>query len=119
MLSDPQSVTVNSVAISLPVISRGVNNSVYQAADGNHKLTLSHTYAKRIRRVARWDFRKLAANQFDTTQNQYYSGAWYLVCDQPIAGYLAADLKLQSDGFLAFLAASSYAKITNLLGGES
>jgi len=119
MLADPQSVTVNSVAISLPTITRGTNLSVYQSSDGNNKLSLSHTYGKRIRRVCRWDFRKLAANQFDTTINQYYSGAFYLVCDQPLAGYTAAELKLQSDGWLAYLAASSYAKITNFLGGET
>lgn len=119
MLADPQSVTVNSVAISLPTTTRAVDRSVYTSSDGNSKLSLQHTYAKRIRRVVRWDFRKLAANQFDTTLNQYYSMASYLVFDLPVAGFTAAEVKLQSDGFLAYLAASSYAKITNLLGGET
>lgn len=119
MLADPQSVTVNSVAISLPTVARGVNNSIYQSADGNTKLSLADTYGKRVRRVVRMDFRKLAANQFDTTINQYYTGAVYLVVDQPLAGYTAAELKLQIDGFLAYLTASSNAKITNLLGGET
>jgi len=59
MLADPQSVTVNAVAISLPTVRRGVDTSTYRAADGNTELVLSHSYGKRVRRVVRLIFRKL------------------------------------------------------------
>jgi len=42
MFADPQSVTVNSVAQSLPAIAREANASVYQKDDATYKLTISH-----------------------------------------------------------------------------
>lgn len=119
MLADPQSVTVNAVAISLPAVERGTNKSAYQAADGNSRLRLEHTYGKRTRRVVRWDFQKIAADPLISAQNIKYTGSCYLVFDLPETGYTAAEAKLQSDGFLAYLTATSGAKITALLGGES
>lgn len=119
MLADPQSITVNSVAISLPAVSRGADTSRYASADGNTKLTLQHSYGKRTRRVVRLDFKKIAADPLNAGLNLEFSGSCYLVFDLPVVGYTAAEAKLQSDGFLAYLTASSGAKITALLGGES
>jgi len=119
MLADPQSVTVNSVAISLPAVRRGDDQSKYLAADGNTELVMSSKYGTRIRRMARLNFRKIAANPLDSSVNLQYTGSCYLVFDLPVIGYTAAEAKLQSDGFLAYLTASSGAKVTALLGGES
>lgn len=119
MLTDPQSVTINSVAIPLPRTSVGVNSGIYTAADGNTKLSLSHTYGKRTRRLIRLDFSKIAADPLISSQNIKFTGSCYLVFDLPITGYTAAEAKLQSDGFIALLGASSGAIVTRLLGGES
>jgi len=117
--ADPQSVTVNSVAISMPRTGFLPNAGVFTSADGNTKLTVSDTYgAKRTRRSIRMDFAKIAADPLISAQNIRYSGSVYLVVDQPITGYTAAELKLQIDGFLAYLTASTGAKVTQLLGGE-
>nr|UJQ84918.1 MAG: hypothetical protein 2 [Leviviridae sp.] len=62
MLADPQSVTINAVAQSLPAIARGVNTSTYQKDDGTVKLSFAHQYGKRTRRTARLDFSKIVAD---------------------------------------------------------
>lgn len=119
MLADPQTVTVNAVALSLKAVSRQDNASSYQTNDGNTRLTLSSTYAKRTRRTARLDFSKIAADPLVSSTNIKYTGSVYLVFDLPVTGYTPAEAKLQSDGFLAWLSASSGAVVTALLGGES
>lgn len=119
MLADPQSVTVNSVAISLPTVRRGDDQSTYRSADGNTELVVSSAYGKRTRRTARLNFRKIAADPLNSSTNLEYTGSCYLVFDLPVVGYTPAEVKLQSDGFLAYLTASSGAKVTALLGGES
>jgi hypothetical protein len=119
MLADPQSVTINAVANSLPAISRGVNTSTYQKDDGNVVLAISHSYGKRTRRSIRLDHSKVAADPLISSQNIKYSMSAYLVIDVPPTGYTVTEAKQIVDGLLAYLTASSGAKVTSVLGGES
>jgi hypothetical protein len=117
--ADPQTVTVNAVAIALPRTGYQPNAGVFTSNDGLNKLTVSNTYgAKRTRRSMRWDFAKIAADPLAPALNGRFTGSFYIVLDQPVIGYTVAELKLQMDGFLAFLTASSGAKLTQLAGGE-
>lgn len=118
-LSDPQSVTINAVAISLPRTSTDTNASSYQSNDGLVKETVSHQYGKRNRHLARIDHSKIAADPFSSTLNAKYSMAAYIVIDVPPVGYTAAEAKQVVDGFIAQLNASSGALITKILGGEN
>jgi hypothetical protein len=116
--ADPQSITINAIALSLPRVASEPSGK-FTTNDGNTSISVSDTYgAKRTRRSIRLDFQKVAADPLISAQNILYSGSVYLVVDQPITGYTVAELKLQIDGFLAYLSASSGAKITQLLGGE-
>lgn len=119
MLADPQSVTINAVAQSLPAVARGVNTSAYQKDDGTVKLSISHNYGKRTRRTCRLDFSKIAADPLVSSQNIKYSMSAYLVVDTPITGFTVAEAKQVVDGLTAYLTASSGAKVTSVLGGES
>jgi len=119
MLADPQSVTINAVANSLPCISRGVNLSSYQKDDGTVKLSISHNYGKRTRRAARLDFSKIAADPLVSAQNIKYSMSAYLVIDVPPTGFTVAETKYVVDALTAYLTASSGAKVTAIAGGES
>jgi hypothetical protein len=119
MLADPQTVTISSVAQTLPAIGRGVNTSSYQKDDGTVKLTVSHSYGKRTRRTARLDFSKIAVDPLVSAQNIKYSMSAYLVIDTPITGFTVAEAKAIVDGLTAYLTASSGAKVTSILGGES
>jgi len=117
--ADPQSVTINAVAISMPRTSSGVNSGTFTAADGQTQLLVSHAYGKRTRRTIRLNSSKVAADPLLPTQNVKLSNSVYLVIDAPVAGFTNTELKQAVDGFLAALTASSGAKITQLLGGEN
>lgn len=119
MLSDPQSVTINAVAISLPRTSVGKDSASYTAADGNTKLSLNHSYGKRVRRVIRLESSKVAPDPLISSTNIKYGLSTYLVVDLPVTGYTAAEAKLITDGFISALSASSGALMLRLLGGES
>lgn len=117
--ADPQSVTINAVAISLPRTSSGVNSGTFTSSDGNARLSVSHAYGKRIRRTIRLDSSKIASDPLLPAQNIKLSDSVYLVIDAPTSGVTNTELKQHVDGFLAALTASSGAKITQLLGGEN
>lgn len=119
MFTDPQSITINSVAQTLPRTGVGPSSASYSKDDGNTKLTVSHTYGKRVRRTARIDFRKTAADALFPAQNTPYSMSTYIVADVPTTGFTIAEQKQIIDALSAWLTASSGANVTKLLGGES
>jgi len=116
--ADPQSVTINAVANSLPRISSGVNTGAFRKDDATVGLSVSHQYGGRTRRQIRLDHSKIAADVF-TSDNVKYSMSAYLVIDTPTTGYTIAEQKQIVDGLTAYLTASSGAKVTQLLGGEN
>jgi hypothetical protein len=117
--ADPQSVTINAVAQSLPRTSSGVNQGTFTKDDGLVKLSFSHTLGKRNRRVARLDHAKIAADPLLAGTNVKASMAVYLVIDSPETGYSIAEVKQVVDGLTAYLTASSGANVTKIIGGES
>lgn len=119
MLADPQSITVNAVAQSLPRTAFGENLGQFTKDDGAAKLSVAHAYGKRTRRTARFDFNKIVADPLVPTQNQKVGTSVYIVIDHPVTGFTNTEIKQISDGFLAWLTASSGANITKILGGES
>lgn len=119
MFADPQSVTINAVANSLPAVSRGANNSSYKKDDGTVVLTASHIYGKRTRRTARIDFSKIAADPLISAQNIKYSMSAYLVVDLPPTGFTITEAQYIVSALTTWLTASSNANSIKLLGGES
>jgi hypothetical protein len=118
--ADPQSITINSVAISLPRVGAGPFNGLFQSNDGLVVERIQHTTTKsRIRRSLRFDTSKVAADPLVGGQNRKYSMSAYLVVDVPDVGYTVAEAKQLIDGMMTYLTASSGAKITQFLGGES
>lgn len=115
--ADPQSVTINAVANSLPRTAQDPSG-VFTKDDGNVKLSISHSYGKRTRRTIRLDFSKIAADPLISAQNIKYSMSTYLVVDTPITGFTVAEAKQIVDALTGYLTASSGAKVTQLLGGE-
>nr|UJQ85138.1 MAG: hypothetical protein 2 [Leviviridae sp.] len=120
-LADPQSVTINAVAVSLPRTSQGVNTGAFTSADGAVKLTATHVQNNktgRYRRTARLDHSKIASDPL-TAENTEFSMSMSVIFDVPKRGYTVTEQKQVVDGFIAALNASSGALITKLLGGES
>jgi hypothetical protein len=116
--ADPQTVTINAVANTLPRTSSGVNSGIFTKDDGLVKLSVSHQYGKRTRRTIRLDHAKIAADPLISAQNIKYTMSAYLVCDLPVTGYTVAEAKQIIDALVAYLAATTGARVTQLLGGE-
>lgn len=117
MFSDPQTVTVNAVAQTLPAISREKSKSVYREDVGEYSLEISHNETgKRIRSVVRLNRTKVTADPFIPAQNVQVSHSTYLVVDRPVAGFTAAELDDDVAGLIAWL---SSANVLKVLGGES
>lgn len=116
--ADPQSVTINAVANSLPRTSIGTNSGAFTKDDGNVQLTVSNIYGKRTRRQIKLTHRKVAADPLLSGVNNSYSMSTYLVVDVPPVGYTIAEAKQIVDALTAYLTASTGARVTQLLGGE-
>lgn len=119
MFADPQSITINAVAQSLPRVSVNGSASNYKKEDGTVELVVSHAYGKRSRRTARVVHKKNAPDPLFPAQNTPYSMSCYIVADVPATGYTVTEQKQIVDALVAWLSASSGANITRLLGGES
>jgi hypothetical protein len=117
--SDPQTLTINAVANSLPRTASGVNTGTFTKDDGNVRLSVSHAYGKRNRRQIRVDHQKIAPDPLISSTNILYGMSVYLVADIPKTGYTIAEQKQIADALIAYLSASSGANLTKLLGGEN
>lgn len=117
--ADPQSITFNGVATSFARISSRENSSKYNNSDSSRRLLLSSSYGKRIRRVARIDDEKRAADPLFPTQNRPYSTSFYVVADLPEYGYTNTELAHIGAGLMTWLTASSNANFLRLLNGEN
>jgi len=69
--------------------------------------------------LIRLDNSKIAADPLLAGVNVKAGMSAYLVVDVPATGYDAAAQKAVVDGFLAYLTASTGAKVAQLLGGEN
>lgn len=121
MFADPQSVTINAVANSLPRTSSGVNQGAFSKDDGLVTMSISHSYGKRARRTLALTHSKVAADPLISAQSVRYSMTARLVVDTPLTGngYTVAEAKQIVDALVAYLSATSGARVTQLLGGES
>jgi hypothetical protein len=118
--ADPQSVTINAVANTLPRVASAVNSGSFSKDDGTVKLAVASSYSKdRVRRTVRIDHKKIAADPFTSGHNNYYSMSTYVVVDHPSTGYTIAEMKQIVDALTLYLTATSGARVTQLLGGEN
>jgi hypothetical protein len=118
-LADPQTITINAVANTLPRTGSGINSGTFSSSDGTIKFSAQHAYGKRQRRTVRLDHQKFAADPLVSSTNVLRSMSVYLVVDTPLQGYSVTEQKQIVDGLTAWLTASSGANVTKLLGGES
>lgn len=116
-LSDPQVVTVNSVAQSMPRILSSGTSAKYQKADESFALNISHTKTKdrRIRSMARIDQRAIVADPL-TAANDFELLSFYCVVDRPDYGFTQAQLEQLVAGFKTWL---DNTMIGKLFGQES
>jgi len=116
MFADPQSVTVNAVAQSMPRVMTDGTSAIYQKSDETFKLTLSHQKTKsRIRSMARIDQRAVVADPL-TAVNDYETLSFYIVIDRPLVGFTAVQCEQLVTGFKTWLDNTA---VDRLYGQES
>jgi hypothetical protein len=117
--ADPQSVTINAVAISLPRVAAGNGSGQFTSADQNTSLLIANQYGSRTRRTVRLNIKKIAANPYNPAVNSTFSMSAYLVVDIPLVGFTTTEQFNNVAGLTGYLTASSGARVTQLLGGEN
>lgn len=130
MFSDPISLTPGAAfdagAVSLPRVSQQGAVSVYQAgpltvnAGSLLRVTSSHQYGRRTRRVLRCDYSDNAGSTLISGTTAPRSMSCYVVFDIPSAGqFSATDQLALFNGLKGTWSASTDALMKKVLGGES
>lgn len=117
MFPDPTSVTINSVAKSMPRVFNDGLSSEYKTSDGLYQLDISHqeTGASRIRTLVKLTTKKVAADPL-TAVNTNVSDTVQITFDRPAFGFTDVDLYQQLQGLAGLL---TQANVTKLYGFES
>lgn len=118
--SDPQSVTINAIANSLARTGSGTGTGTFKKDDGSMELLVTQKVGNRLRHTIRLNHNKVAVDPLVPTVNKPYSMSVIVTVDTPAnQGYTLTEQKQVTEGLLAWLTASSGAKIVQLLAGEN
>jgi hypothetical protein len=117
--SDPQTVTINSIAIPLPRTSSGPSQGSFTSADGSTQLTVSTIQSKRRRAALKLTTSKIVPDPLISDRNTPVSASITLVCDSPLTGYSATDLVNMITALGVYVTASSGARAIQFVGGEN
>lgn len=120
-LTDPQSVTIGTDALTLPRTGSGNFSGSFASADGATKLTISHETAKRgrTRHLAKLENKKVVSDPLIPAQSVQAAISVHTVIDTPAVGYSNADAKKVVAGHIKWLNDNSQAIVERLLGNES
>ncbi|DAD50480.1 coat protein [ssRNA phage Gerhypos.4_24] len=130
MFTEPLSMTpgagFHAGAVSVPRVSQQGSVSIYQAGPLSVnpgsllKITASHQYGRRTRRVLRADYADNAGSTLITGTTAPRSLSAYVVLDIPSAGqFTVSDQAAFFNGLKGLWSATSDAVLMKLLGGES
>lgn len=112
MFADPQSVTVNAVAQSMPRVQIDGKKCIYQKSDGTFTLTISHQALSndRIRSMARIDQKAIVPDPL-TSVNDYETLSFYFVIDRPNAGFSSTQVDQLITGLKSWLDSTAIGKL--------
>lgn len=119
MFADPQSVTINAIANSLPRVDVGDRTATYTKDDETVSLTIAHatTNRGRTRRQVRLDLTKIAADPFTAGHSTEENCSVYLVIDEPEdSAFSNTELLNNTKGLIGWL---TDANVTKVIAGES
>jgi hypothetical protein len=117
MFSEPQTVTLNAVAKSLPRTGLGSYDGTFESDAEGLKLRISHQFGKRTRRTVRLDSKDIAADPYLDGTNRPVSMSAYLVVDVPPVGYTSTEISHVVQGLIDCL--DEPANLSKVLGSES
>lgn len=118
MLADPQSITIDSAAISLPRVLTGTE--VGSFVGPNTELTVASTAKNgRVRTVARLNQSKVTTDPLVGSTNIFVNDSVALTINRPVSGYSDAEVLAQVKGFIAWLTASTDANLKKIIAKEN
>lgn len=118
-LSDPQTITISTVAQPLARTGTGLLAGSFQHADSTYFLDITHQVGKRNRHLVRLTAVKTTADPLVPSNNVVVSASFSQTWDLPKQGFTAAEAKAIIEGYYTYMLASSGAVIAKLLGNES
>lgn len=116
-LADPQSITIDGTAFSLPRLPGEKGRQPYTSADGTTSLVVLQSNGKRKRTAVRVERVKVAADPL-TSINSYQDAAVYVMFDRPNVGFSNDELVKIFTGLVSAMTASTNALTLKVLGGE-
>lgn len=116
MFSDPQSVTIATVANSLPRTGTSLNQSKYSSSDRTKVLSVTQTNGRRNQSRVRLDNSKIVTDPLASDRSLPVSMSVYLVADTPLTGYTTQEVIDQVVALADWLKAGTNA--AKLVGGE-
>lgn len=118
MYSEPQVVTVATVAKTLNRVAVGDRTATYENPDDGYSLRIYHTgNAKRKRHTVRLDHNKIAADPMLDGVSVQRSCSVMLAVDAPVIGFSSQELIDDLSGFLDWLQVGTNAN--KFIAGES
>lgn len=114
--ADPQSVTIDAVAESLPRTGFSPSSGAFTKADGDLKLEISHQQGSRFRHLVRLSDKRTVSNPLVPDQNLAVNMSAHIVIDMPRNGYTVEEIAQISAGLTAWC---SEANLTKVIAGES
>lgn len=117
MYTEPQSVTVATVATPLPRVAMGDHTGSFEDTGKGLKLSIQHQLGARTRRTARIDFTKTAADPLLDGVSRQYTMSAYVVLNHPVVGFNAAEVEANAKALTDWLSVAG--NLTKLANGES
>lgn len=118
MFADPQTITVNAVAKTLPRVSTADRSGTYEDQANGLTLKISHVNGKsRTRRTVRFDVTKIAADPLLDGVSRPYSMSTYIVVDIPVVGFSTTEVTQNVQALVDYL--DTVANLNKLVAGES
>lgn len=121
MFSEPQTLTVNGVAKTLPRVVYGNRNGRFEAVDGTntmHALSVRHDLSgSRNRRTVKADITKTAEDPLiDGVSRQYDASVWFTI-NAPKVGFNSTEVQQVAQALIDWL--DDPTNLAKLVGGES
>ena len=115
-LADPQSVTINGAATSLPRAGLTLDEGKFVDATGQVVLTAKHQTARRVRHTVKLQKSAIVADPLVPSTNQNVSYSAHMVVDIPKNGVSNTEALYIANALVAW---ATSANLTKILGGES
>lgn len=118
--ADPQSVTVNAVASSLPRVVTGTTVGKFVSADALKELTVDpRGTAKRRRNVVRFYTKRLVVDPLGSGLSTYEQSMVSITIDRPNSGITDVEIGYDIDALVKWLTDNTKANQLKLIGGEN